>query len=278
MEPEGSLPHSLMPATCPYPESQLDPVHTPTSTSWRSILILSSHLRLCCLFPSGFPTKTPYTPLLGDRGGTVVKVLCYKSVGRWFGSPIALHAPPISFFSVLSTEKLGEQYRSLSSSLCSILHSPVTSSLLGPNIILNTLFSNTLSLRSSLNVSHQVSYPYKTTGKIIVLYILLLIFWIASWWQKILYRMTASTLWLQSTQKNTENKISTHVTWPPVAMCSCNSSMTALSLSLSVNIYSLCVYQSRVLIRLGYVTISKYVKMMLQANNKLYIWSPWLNI
>jgi hypothetical protein len=30
---------------------------------------------------------------------------------------------------------LGEQYRSLSSSLCSFLHSPVTSSLLGPNIL-----------------------------------------------------------------------------------------------------------------------------------------------
>ena len=41
-------------------------------------------------------------------------------------------------------------YRSLSSSLCSFLHSPVTSSLLGPNILLNTLFWNTLSLRSSL--------------------------------------------------------------------------------------------------------------------------------
>ena len=39
---------------------------------------------------------------------------------------------------------LGEEYRSLSSSLCSLLHSPVTSSLLGPNILLNTMFSNTL--------------------------------------------------------------------------------------------------------------------------------------
>jgi hypothetical protein len=29
---------------------------------------------------------------------------------------------------------LGEEYRTLSSSLCSFLHSPVTSSLLGPNI------------------------------------------------------------------------------------------------------------------------------------------------
>jgi hypothetical protein len=50
---------------------------------------------------------------------------------------------------------LGDGYRSLSSSLCSFLHSPVTSSLLGPNILLNTLFSNTLSLRSSLSVSDQ---------------------------------------------------------------------------------------------------------------------------
>ena len=58
-------------------------------------------------------------------------------------------------------------------SLCSFLHSPFTSSLLGPNTLLNTLFSNTLSLRSSLNVSDQVSHPYKTTGKIIVLYFLI---------------------------------------------------------------------------------------------------------
>ena len=58
-------------------------------------------------------------------------------------------------------------------SLCSLLHSPITSFLLGPNILLNTIFSNTLSFHSSLNVSDQVSHPYKTTGKIIVLYILI---------------------------------------------------------------------------------------------------------
>jgi hypothetical protein len=39
---------------------------------------------------------------------------------------------------------LGEEDRSLSSSLCSFLYSPVTSSLLGPNILFNTL-SQTLS-------------------------------------------------------------------------------------------------------------------------------------
>ena len=68
---------------------------------------------------------------------------------------------------------LGKEYKSLSSSSCNFLHSPVTSSLLGPNTLLNALFSNTLSLRSSLNVSDQVSHPYRTTGKIIVLYILI---------------------------------------------------------------------------------------------------------
>jgi hypothetical protein len=38
------------------------------------------------------------------------------------------------------------------------------------------LFTNTLSFLSSRNVSDQVSHPYKTTGKIIVLYIHILIF------------------------------------------------------------------------------------------------------
>ena len=56
---------------CPPPVpilSQLDPVHTPTS--WRSILILSSHLRLGLpsdLFLSGFPIKILYTSLLSSH-------------------------------------------------------------------------------------------------------------------------------------------------------------------------------------------------------------------
>jgi len=70
---------------------------------------------------------------------------------------------------------LGEEYKSFRSSLCDLLHSPVTSSLPGPNILLNTMFSNTLSFLSSGNVNDQVSHPYKTTGKIIVLYILIII-------------------------------------------------------------------------------------------------------
>ena len=47
-----------------------------------------------------------------------------------FSTPYMLHAPPI-LFSITRTV-FGEQYRSLSSSLCSFLHSPVTSSFLCP--------------------------------------------------------------------------------------------------------------------------------------------------
>ena len=43
-------------------------------------------------------------------------------------------------------------------------YSLVTSSLLGPNTLLNTLFSKTLSLRSSLNVTDQVPHPYRAKG------------------------------------------------------------------------------------------------------------------
>ena len=56
-----------------------------------------------------------------------------------------------------------KRYVAAREAVCSFPHSPVTSSLLGPNIFLSTPFSNTLSLRSSLNVSDQVSHPHKTT-------------------------------------------------------------------------------------------------------------------
>ena len=150
MEPECSLPHLQVPATCLCPEPDQSIPYPPHLTSWRSILILSSHLRLglpTSLLPLGFPTETLHTPLLSP-----IRATCPGHLIRDFNTRTIL----------------GEEYRLLSSSLCSFL-----SSLLGPNILLNILFSNPLSLGSSLNVSDQVSHPYKTRGKIIVLYILI---------------------------------------------------------------------------------------------------------
>ena len=63
-------------------------------------------------------------------------------------------------------------------SLYNSLHSPVTVSLLGPNIPLSTIFSN-ISLRFVRSVSDLVSHPYKTKGRTIVLCILTFAFWIA---------------------------------------------------------------------------------------------------
>jgi hypothetical protein len=79
---------------------------------------------------------------------------------------------PHSYY-VLIVIILGEEHKLWSSSLCSFLQPPVTSSLCGSNILLSTLFSNTLSLLvcSSLNVRDEVSQPYRTTGKIIVFFI-----------------------------------------------------------------------------------------------------------
>ena len=59
MEPGSSLPHSQVPATCSYLEPTRSSPCPTYPTSWRSMLILSSLLRLghpSVLFPSGFPT------------------------------------------------------------------------------------------------------------------------------------------------------------------------------------------------------------------------------
>ena len=81
----------------------------PHSASWKSIIILLSHLRLglpSVLFPSGFPAKTLYTPIPSPK-----RVICPAH---------------LIVLDLITRIILGEEYRSLSYSLCSCLHSPVT--------------------------------------------------------------------------------------------------------------------------------------------------------
>ena len=94
----------------------------PHTTSWRSILILSTHLRLGLprgSFPPVSPPR-PYTPPYSP-----IRATCQA------------HLILLDF---ITRTILGEVYKSFSSSLCNLLHSSITSSLLGPNILHNTMF------------------------------------------------------------------------------------------------------------------------------------------
>jgi len=110
---------------CPPPDpilGQLDPVHATTSQ------FLKIHLNI--IFPSTpgsskwsfslrFPHQNPVCT-------SALPLTCY------------IHRP-FHFSNFITRTILGEEYKSLISSLCSFLHSPVTSSLLGPNILHSTL-------------------------------------------------------------------------------------------------------------------------------------------
>ena len=106
---------------------QPNPVHLPTSH------LLEIHPNI--IHPSS-PRSPQWSPSLRFPHEDPIRPL---------SSPIRATCPAHLILGFITRTILGEEYRSFSSSICNLLHSPVTSSLLGPHILLNTIFSNTLS-------------------------------------------------------------------------------------------------------------------------------------
>jgi len=140
MEPEGSLPYSRVPANSFYPEPS-------RSTPYPTSHCLKIHFNI--ILPSTPGSYKRSLSLMFPHQNPV-----YASL-----PPTRATGPAHLILDFITRKILGEEYRSLSSPLCSFLHYLVTSSRLGPNILLNTIFPNTLSLCFSLNVSYQVSHP-----------------------------------------------------------------------------------------------------------------------
>jgi len=147
MEPKDSLPHSQQFPTCPYSEPSRStpyPFHflkihfnitlpsTPRSSKWC----------LSLRYPNQNPVWT--SPVLYT---SYMPRPCYSS---WID-----HSNNIWWWVQIIKLPIIEFY-------------PLPSSFLSPQFFLNTLFSNTLSLRFSLNMSDQVFDPYKPTGRIVV--------------------------------------------------------------------------------------------------------------
>jgi len=113
--------------------SQINPVHAPTSH------FLKIHFNMILL---SRPGSSKWSLYIGFP---------HQNPACTFPLPYISACPShLILLDLFNRKTFSDQFSSLSFSLCSFLHSSVTSSLFGPNIHLSILFSNTFSLRFSL--------------------------------------------------------------------------------------------------------------------------------
>jgi hypothetical protein len=144
MESEGSLPCSQQPTTCPYPKPD-QPSPRPTKPTFlRLILILSFHL-LLIFHVITFLQVYPPNPCMQLLSHPQIRAI-------WPTHFILLDAIVRTTFSI--------EYESWNSTLCNVLQSAITSSILRQNISLRTLLSKTLGLYSFLSATDHVSNPH----------------------------------------------------------------------------------------------------------------------
>ena len=113
----------------------------PPPTSWRSIVILSSHLRLCLpggLLPSGFPTKILYMSVLAP-----IRATCHT------------HRILLDFITrkILGEERIS-RYFFKTLRFCILIHECLLHALYTERVILNIL----LHMYQILNEVSQISY------------------------------------------------------------------------------------------------------------------------
>ena len=154
---QSSLPHSQVFAASPCPEpDQSSP--SPHPASWRSILILSSHL---------------FLGLLSNLfiSGSSIKTLCASLL-----SPLhASYPAPLVLLDLITQIVFSEDYISWSSSLCSLLHAPVAHSLLRTRCLPQHPI---LEQRQPMLLPHCVRpalTPTQNNSRIIFLYVLIFV-------------------------------------------------------------------------------------------------------
>ena len=147
-----------------------------------NIILPSTPISSKWSFPSVSPLKSCVHPSLLPYRAICSVCLFHQELPGWYTRVI-----------------LGEEYKSWSTSLCRLFLYPVIYSVIGPSVLLSTLFSIILCLRSSFSMRDQVSDRISQQDKLyVLLYVLIRIILKQTAKQKTLDRKVADIPRFQS--------------------------------------------------------------------------------